>query len=86
MYVEVLAILLDTPEPDRDLDRLLTVLDEYAALLRTTGREDEAAEAAARASGIRAPVSDLEGRGRTAQGERNTDPARDAGRETTRTS
>ena len=54
LYVEVLAILLDTPEPDRDQDRVLTVLDEYAALLRATGREDEAAEAAARASGIRA--------------------------------
>ena len=54
LYVEVLAILLDTPEPDRDLDRVLTVLDEYAALLRATGRVDEAAEAAARASDIRA--------------------------------
>ena len=54
LYVEVLAILLDTPEPDRDLDRVLTVLDEYAALLRATGRTDEAAEAAARASDIRA--------------------------------
>ena len=54
LYVEVLAILLDTPEPDRDLDRVLTALDEYAALLRATGRDDEAAEAAARASGIRA--------------------------------
>ena len=54
LYVEVLAILLDTPEPDRDQDRVLVVLDEYAALLRATGREDEAAEASARASGIRA--------------------------------
>lgn len=54
LYVEVLAILLDTPEPDRDQDRVLIVLDEYAALLRATGRGDEAAEAAARASGIRA--------------------------------
>ena len=54
LYVEVLAILLDAPEPDRDLDRVLTVLDEYAALLRTTGRADEAAAAAAQASDIRA--------------------------------
>ena len=54
LYVEVLAILLDAPEPDRDQDRVLTVLDEYAALLRATGRGDEAAEAAARASDIRA--------------------------------
>ena len=54
LYVEVLAILLDTPEPDRDQDRLLTALDEYAALLRATGRTDEAAEAAAQASNIRA--------------------------------
>ena len=54
LYVEVLAILLDAPEPDRDQDRLLTVLDEYAALLRATGRDDEAAAAAGRASDIRA--------------------------------
>ena len=56
LYVEVLAILLDTPEPDRDLDRVLTVLDEYAALLRATGRGDEAAEAEARARDIRGAV------------------------------
>ena len=54
LYVEVLAILLATPEPDRDLDRVLTALDEYSALLRATGREDEAAEAEARARDIRA--------------------------------
>lgn len=54
LYVEVLAILLDVPEPDRDLDRVLTALDEYSALLRATGREDEAAEAEARARDIRA--------------------------------
>ncbi len=54
LYVEVLAILLGAPEPDRDLDRVLIVLDEYAALLRATGREDEAASAEARARDIRA--------------------------------
>ncbi len=54
LYVEVLAILLDVPEPDQDQDRVLTVLDEYAILLRATGRVDEAAAAAARASDIRA--------------------------------
>ncbi len=53
LYVEVLAILLDTPEPDRDLDRVLTALDEYATLLRATGREEEAADAEARARAIR---------------------------------
>ena len=54
LYVEVLAILLDAPEPDRDQDRVLTVLDEYSTLLRAVGREDEAAAAEARAQGIRA--------------------------------
>ncbi len=54
LYVEVLAILLDAPEPERDHDRVLTALDEYAALLRTTGRADEAAAAEARARRIRA--------------------------------
>ncbi len=54
LYLEVLAILLDAPDPDRDLDRVLTVLDEYAALLRATGRGDEAAAAEARARAIRA--------------------------------
>ena len=54
LYVEVLAILLDVPEPDRDQDRVLTALDEYAALLRATGRTDEAETAEARAREIRA--------------------------------
>lgn len=54
LYVEVLAILLDAPEPDRDRDRVLTVLDEYSTLLRAVGRDDEAAAAEARAHGIRA--------------------------------
>ncbi len=50
LYREVLAIMLATTGSDQDL--LLTVLREYARLLRSTGRDEEAAEIEARAREI----------------------------------
>ncbi len=50
LYREVLAIMLATTGSDRDL--LVTVLREYARLLRSTGRDEEAAEIEARAREI----------------------------------
>jgi tetratricopeptide (TPR) repeat protein len=52
LYREVLAILLDTP--DADQDHLLTVLDEYASVLRAIGRDEDAGALDARARALRA--------------------------------
>ena len=52
-YREVLTFLLDTP--DGDLDLLVTVLDEYAQVLRQTGRDNEARTLEARARALRDP-------------------------------
>jgi len=52
LYREVLAILLATAEPDQD--QLLLVIDEYAQLLRATGRDDEAQSLEDRARALRA--------------------------------
>ena len=51
LYREVLAILRSSD--DADPDQLLTVLDEYAALLRAAGRETEAEPFATEARAIR---------------------------------
>jgi tetratricopeptide (TPR) repeat protein len=51
LYREVLAILLDMPNPDRD--HLLITLDEYALVLRATGRETDALAIDARARALR---------------------------------
>ncbi len=54
IYQEVLAILLDTPDPD--LDHLVTVLEEYALVLRRTGRDTDALTLEARARALRDPI------------------------------
>ena len=51
LYREVLAILRSSD--DADPDQFLTVLDEYAALLRAAGRETEAEPFATEARAIR---------------------------------
>ena len=54
IYRDVLTILLDTP--DRDQDHLATVLDEYALLLRRTGRDTDALTLETRAQALRGPI------------------------------
>jgi tetratricopeptide (TPR) repeat protein len=54
VYREVLAILLDTPV--LETDHLLTVLDEYALVLRALDRESDALELEARARAVRATL------------------------------
>ena len=51
VYREVLATVLDTP--DADQDHLVTVLQEYALVLRQTGRESDALALETRARALR---------------------------------
>ena len=53
-YREVLATLLETP--DADQDQLVTVLEEYALVLRRTGRDTDALTLEARARALRDPL------------------------------
>ena len=51
IYREVLATLLETPEADQD--HLVTVLEEYALMLRQTGRDTDALTLEVRARALR---------------------------------
>ena len=51
IYRAVLATLLDTP--DADQDHLVTVLEEYAIVLRQTGRDADARPLETRARALR---------------------------------
>ena len=53
-YREVLTTLLETPDADQDL--LVTVLREYALVLRQTGRDTDALTLEARARALRDPL------------------------------
>ena len=54
IYRKVLATLLETP--DADQDHLVTVLEEYALVLRQTGRDTDALTLEARARALRNPL------------------------------
>ena len=54
IYRDVLATLLDAP--DTDQDQLVIVLEEYALVLRRTGRDTEALTLETRARALRDPL------------------------------